>query len=371
MSTVHIISFTIPFPPDYGGVIDVYYKLKALNALGVEIILHCFEYSRKSSEELNKICRQVFYYPRRMAFWDLASPKPFIAKTRAPDLLLQRLLADDAPILFEGLHTCMFLNDARLKRRRKLVRLHNIEWDYYRQLSRHETNLWRRFYFFSESVKLRGFEKILQHADVVLSISLQDHEYVQQRFHNSVYLPPFHPNESVESLPGKGTYLLYHGNLSVAENNQAAIFLVTKVAQATLPPLVIAGHRPSEALKRAVAVRPFVTLHANPSQAQLHHLVQHAHVHLLPAFQNTGTKLKLLYALFNGRFVVTNTTMVSHTPLNELCQVADDAHGISQLVQQLMEQTFTERDRQHRAHILMEHYSNRHHAMQLLPLLFP
>ena len=27
---LHVVSFQVPFPPDYGGVIDVYYKLKAL-----------------------------------------------------------------------------------------------------------------------------------------------------------------------------------------------------------------------------------------------------------------------------------------------------------------------------------------------------
>ncbi len=27
---LHIISFDIPYPPNYGGVIDVFYKLKAL-----------------------------------------------------------------------------------------------------------------------------------------------------------------------------------------------------------------------------------------------------------------------------------------------------------------------------------------------------
>ena len=41
---LHIISLDIPFPANYGGVIDIFYKLKSLSNLGVEIILHCFEY---------------------------------------------------------------------------------------------------------------------------------------------------------------------------------------------------------------------------------------------------------------------------------------------------------------------------------------
>ncbi|MCX6283192.1 MAG: mannosyltransferase, partial [Bacteroidetes bacterium] len=40
---LHIVSFDIPYPPDYGGVIDVYYKIKTLSEAGVKIHLHCFE----------------------------------------------------------------------------------------------------------------------------------------------------------------------------------------------------------------------------------------------------------------------------------------------------------------------------------------
>ena len=30
---VHIVSFNVPYPADYGGVIDVFYKLKSLHSL--------------------------------------------------------------------------------------------------------------------------------------------------------------------------------------------------------------------------------------------------------------------------------------------------------------------------------------------------
>ena len=34
---LHIISFDVPYPANYGGVIDVFYKLKALHAEGIKI----------------------------------------------------------------------------------------------------------------------------------------------------------------------------------------------------------------------------------------------------------------------------------------------------------------------------------------------
>ena len=33
---LNIVSFNIPYPANYGGVIDVYYKLEALRACGVK-----------------------------------------------------------------------------------------------------------------------------------------------------------------------------------------------------------------------------------------------------------------------------------------------------------------------------------------------
>lgn len=35
---LHVVSFQVPFPPDYGGLIDVYYKLKALKEAGCSVV---------------------------------------------------------------------------------------------------------------------------------------------------------------------------------------------------------------------------------------------------------------------------------------------------------------------------------------------
>ena len=53
---LHIVSFDVPFPPNYGGVVDVFYKIRALHKLGVKIHLHCFEYGRGEQKELDKYC---------------------------------------------------------------------------------------------------------------------------------------------------------------------------------------------------------------------------------------------------------------------------------------------------------------------------
>jgi len=124
---LHVISFDIPYPPNYGGVIDVYYKLKALKEAGIKIHLHCFEYSRNKSAKLNDYCESVTYYKRNIYKTNLFGKTPYIVASRSTEDLINNLLKDDFPILFEGLHSCYFLSDKRLKKRKKIVRMHNIE----------------------------------------------------------------------------------------------------------------------------------------------------------------------------------------------------------------------------------------------------
>ena len=64
VNKLHIVSFDVPFPTNYGGVIDVFYKLKALHKQGVEIYLHVYEYGIGEQKELLNYCKEVFYYPR-------------------------------------------------------------------------------------------------------------------------------------------------------------------------------------------------------------------------------------------------------------------------------------------------------------------
>ncbi len=48
---LHIISFDVPAPPDYGGVIDVYYKAKALaESKNIDIEKATYEVAKKHPE---------------------------------------------------------------------------------------------------------------------------------------------------------------------------------------------------------------------------------------------------------------------------------------------------------------------------------
>ncbi len=356
----HILSFDIPYPANYGGVIDVFYKLKTLHQLGVKIILHCFQYGNRSqAKELEKYCEEVHYYPRLNEFQGFSLQYPYIVSSRKSDELLQNLQKDNAPILFEGLHTCYYIDHPKLKSRQKWVRMHNIEWEYYQALAESESNVLKKVYFKIESQLLKRFEKKLQYAQIIFGISPNDCKYLQNHFENVHYLPAFHANEELQIRTGKGDYALYHGNLSVNENHQAAMFLVKEVFEGMNYPLVIAGSNPKKELIEAVKKKVSIQLEIFPSDERLLLLIQEAHIHILPTFQATGIKLKLLNVLYSGRFCLVNTPMIANTGLQTLCNIADSAEEFWEQIKVLKEQHFLEKDIDVRREVLKKGFSNK------------
>jgi len=367
---LHIISFDVPYPPSYGGVIDVYYKAKALHNLGIKITLHCFEYQgRPAAKELEDICEKVYYYPRKVNKGYLFSPKPYIVVTRTSEELVANLLKDDSPILFEGLHCTFYLADKRLKKRFKIVRTHNIEHDYYENLGKVEKNMFKRLYFLREAAKLRDFEKVLKQADLIAAISPNDAANLATRYKHVHNITAFHPNDSISAEQGKGNFALYHGSLDVSENNEAAMYLVERVFNQGKTQLVIAGNKPSKQLREAAAKNPNVVLRNHVSTEGIMQLIRDAHINILPTFQATGIKLKLLAALFNGRFCIANTPMVVNTGLEQFCTVADTPSDMRKAVEQLMKKEYNGVDTAIRQEKLLKDFSNTENAKNLVKLV--
>lgn len=368
---LHIISFNIPYPPNYGGVIDVFYKIKSLSQLGVNVHLHCFEYGRQAAPELVSLCTSVNYYKREHSLKYYSSLRPYIVQSRQSEDLLENLLKDEHPILFEGLHTCYYLDAEQLKNRIKAVRMHNVEWDYYRHLGRNERSMFRRFYFYTESVKLKLYEKILANANHILPISENDFDYLNAKFKQVTYLPAFHPNEDINCKTGTGSYALYHGSLGINENNQAALFLVNKVFNDLEVPFIIAGSDPSKMLIAVVKNNPRIQLRINLPEKDMMDLIANAQINVLPSFQQTGIKLKLLNALFNGRFCISNDEMLEKTGLEKFCIVRNSAAEIKDAVKEYMHHFFTHEMIDERKKIIDTSFSNKINGAKLLQLLFP
>lgn len=368
--SLHIVAFDVPYPSDYGGVIDIFHKLRWLHKLGMQITLHCFQYGRSEAPELNKLCKKVYYYPRSRYKNPFIGNTPYIVLTRNNEELLVNLLKNNAPILFEGLHSTFFLRNAKLKDRVKLVRTHNIEHDYYKNLEMVEGNFFKKYFFRNESDNLKHYERILKFAQHTLAISSADTEYLNHKYHNTTLLPAFHANDDVEINTGSGDFILYHGNLGVGENNYAAMYLVKEVFNKIKFPVVIAGNNASKELVAACEKHSHITLQEHWNNEEITDAIANAHINVLPTFQGTGIKLKLLNALYRGRHCVVNELMVANTGVEQACTVTHNTAEMVKQIQVLLTKKFTEDDIKKRsAYLEKSRYNNEKNAELLIQLI--
>ena len=370
---LHIVSFDIPYPANYGGVIVIFNQIKALQAQGVKVILHCYQYGGRTPQpELANYCHEIYYYKRSRSLFYQLSFLPFIMRTRMSSALVKRLRKDQHPILFEGIHTAGLIWHPRLRSRQKLLRMHNIEWQYYESLSELTPAIspLEKAYYFSESIKLQRIEpKVLLHADEILAISGTDEAYYRALKANTHYIPAFHANTLVDSMLGRGDYVLFHGKLSVPDNELAATWLIEEVFCDFDIPFVIAGMDPSDRLRELAAQYENVRLVENPEEAEMDNLLAKAHINLLVSFQSSGVKLKLINALFRGRFCIVNDHIVRGTGLAKLCYVRNSAAAMRQTIEALINVPFESGKMAERRSVLEVEFSNAENAKKLISLI--
>jgi hypothetical protein len=368
---LHIVAFDIPYPPNYGGAIDVFFRIKALSESGVKIILHCFEYNRERADELDKLCTQVIYYKRNTSLLSHLSLLPYTVRSRKNADLIANLKKNNHPILFDGLMSCYYLNSKYLTNRLKFYREANIEHHYYFELYKATPLGFSKFYYLTESFKFWLFEKQLHQAQQIFAISEVDKIYYSSKFPSAQvnFIPCFHGNESISINCNQGDYLLYHGNLSVPENEKSAIYLCEHVFSKLAHTCIIAGMNPSEKLQKIALQFPNIKLIANPGNDELKTLVTNAQVHVLITFQSTGLKIKLLNTLFAGKHVVVNDKMVVGSGLDAICHLASTPEKQIEKCNELMQQPFNQSEIEKRTSLLIPNFSNKYLADRIIELI--
>jgi hypothetical protein len=370
---LHIICLTVPYPVNFGGVFDMFYMLPALKNEGVSIHLHCFDYGRGQQPALNEFCHEVFYYSRNQGHKGITARLPYIVSSRKNEELLERLLMDDAPILMHGIHCTYLLTDERFKGRHCVVRLHNTEHIYYRQLAGSSHSLIKSMYYLLESSLLKKYEKSIANLARFVAVSEKDVEHYKNQFHcNHIsFVPVFLPNWPMKKSGGMGTYCLFHGDLQVPLNERTAIRLLTRIFHRLKIPFVIAGRNPSPQLMELAHREQHTCLVANPSDAEMEDMITRAHIHILPAQHNTGIQLKLLHALYQGRHCIVNAAAVTQDFLAPLVQTAESDEALTNLIQQVYQQPMRDDDFQLRHEWLEKTFDSKKQARAMMQLLFP
>jgi glycosyltransferase involved in cell wall biosynthesis len=369
---LHLVCLDVPWPVDYGGVFDLFYKIKALSEAGVKIYLHCYEYGRGRQAILNKYCEEVNYYERTSPAKSLLHNLPYIVASRANKKLLHRLQQDNYPVLMEGMHCTWFVHTGEIDRKRAFVRLHNVEYRYYKQLAETTHVYWKKMYYNRESRLLKEYERELAGKADFWTVTPKDlGVFVNELGYNNVdYLPLYLPEYQTEYSGQKGHYCLYHGNLSVPENEEAAIWLLEKIFTRVTIPFVIAGKNPSGRLNKMAHSQNHTCIVSNPDEIEMTELIKKAHVNILPSMNETGIKLKLVNALYNGRHCLVNSAGVDGSGLNQLCTIANSSADMQNAVVTAYELPYTQLQFDERMQSLRRLFNNKNNAQQMISWIF-
>lgn len=369
----HIIAFDVPYPPNYGGIVDVFYKLKTLYAAGAKIIYHCFYYAghNPQTDFLEQYCDEIYYYERKKAPWKLFTSKlPYVISSRANKALLANLKKDDFPIFFDGIQTCYYMNHPEIKKRERFFRANNIEHVYYFELARWETSWLKKQYLKIEATRLKRFERQLTGVDAILSVAKMDIPHFS-RYADTFHIPPFFNSDNQPIIDEEQSLrqVLFQGNLSVKENEFAAKFILNEIASLTEEQIIIAGKDPSQELIELAKQHQNITLIATPSIEKMDALIRNSRVNLLLTFQQTGIKLKLLHALESGQHIIINDKMDDSGIFASLCHVENSPSGIVSRMEELLDQPFTTAMKTKRDGEFGKNYGNERNANRILELI--
>lgn len=351
-------------------VMSMYYKIRAFYEQGIEVILHAFYKEFKAPEELTAICKVVYLYPRK-AMWKIKNLSlPLYMQSRRSDQLVDLLSKDDAPVLFEGLHTLYHLNDPGIAHKRRYVCMHNVESEYYQQLNRYETNAFKKYYYFLESRLSRHAESnLLPVVNGIFCLSSIETTALLSLNEQTFWIPPF-IDQAICCKNGLGKYALYHGDLSVKENELGAGFLSEEIFKELDIPLVIAGYRPSSALKNKLRHHTNVILVESPSMQVMDQLIEDAQVILAPFRHITGYKMKLLQSITKGRHIIASEIAQSYTELKDVLHFADNPEEWKHTLLELKHKPFTEADIEKRKLLISTVFNNKNQADRMMEIMF-
>lgn len=246
-----------------------------------------------------------------------------------------------------------------------MVRMHNIEHEYYLALSEISSG-WRKRFFLNESRKLKRFEPFLKHADLILAIKAGDAMKLQH-YGVPVHILPaslmlLNYSDHRESEP----FCLYHGNLSVPENERAVEWLIHTIFKPLnrCHDLKVAGKNPGEGLVK-ICSENGVELISNPEDVELNDLLDRARVHVFYSEQATGVKLKLLRALASSGHVIVNSKMIEGTDLLSFCDLALIEEDYREMVEEKLQEPLTAAEFEIRRSYLQANYDTEQNCLTL------
>ncbi|MDX2196474.1 MAG: hypothetical protein NW207_08655 [Cytophagales bacterium] len=237
--------------------------------------------------------------------------------------------------------------------RYKIIRAHNIEHEYYKNLALAEGAFLKKVYFFIEGLRLKYYENSMKYANLILAISEHEMQYFSHKFKNIpvMYISPFHGNTCSNNIVlSDKKYILWHGNLKTKDNEYVLNYLITNIFNNINHHIIIVSNFLPDSIK--ILLNNNIEYIHGANKNQIDNLILKSHVQLLWSHNISGFKLKLLNAVFLGKFCIANSKMLHGTGLELVCHVADNKEQVINVIEHLWDNNYTEAMHMQRMEVL-------------------
>jgi polysaccharide biosynthesis protein PslH len=361
---ITLVCHEIPYPPIHGGRIDMWRRIKAFAAQGVElqIIAWWFTTAPTTAEiaEIEKYVQKVHLIQidrtwlakigrlQDLRLYPLEVTARILKGRSSANLIAEVQTFNPDLIFLDGIHGGVIAATLSRSLNVPLVtRSHNIEHLYYRRILKSAVGFKQKLKRYLSTIHLEQYEKdLLRKSSIFYDISTDDLKFWQsQGFTNGRFLPPLiesiepdRPRSLANNQPkiNPAYDLVFLGNLSLENNVAGILWFVTEVLpiihqQLPTVKVLIAGLDPVNEIRQVCENNPSVYLKPNPNSAT--EIYQSGRVLINPILVGSGVKIKSIEMLGLAKPIISTTEGVSGLPeaVKKYFKIADDAQSFSLL----------------------------------------
>ncbi len=304
---IAVVSGFIPFPPIFGGAIDIWERIKGLHALGHEVDLIATDKINPTKEQIDEMAlytKRFFFARRQNKLYQLFSNQPLQMLSRKALKNIQVHQSYDL-IILESEFCWPFLLNRSVSYKNSVVRVHNIEHHYFKVLGESATSLKEKCYYKIEASKIKQLSNLVfSKVNKLWFISKDDLTQVNL-LEKSTFMP-FPINENfIHPTKKTGNNVVFMGSLFMQNNIFGLDWFLKNVhplLQKELPNyhfyIVGSLKENHQEVQRKYSNLANVSFIVNTPCLKEYY--QKANVFVNPMFHGSGVKVKSVNALVNG-----------------------------------------------------------------------
>lgn len=311
-----IITSDFVYPPNHGARVDFWNRIKIFYKMGfsIDLIYTAKEKPLLKYENIvKKYVKNLIMIKRKNKLIDIFSFKPMEMTSRS-GLKNVELKSIYDYVFMEGGVSTIILDNKTLKYKKAILRSHNDDVAYSKQLMKSEKVLWRKLYYFINSFKYKCIDhKIVEKVSNIMFISYDEMKKYKNKYKNinACFLPSAVDfNFKKQTLNNKNVLIIC--SLFMVNNKEAIKFYIEKIHLLLNDiegyTLTVAGNSKGEGIEWLKKISSkYNNINIIDSPECLDDIYSNASVFVNPMLHGAGVKLKTVNAIVNGLPVVSTT----------------------------------------------------------------